>query len=42
MWNHEDTIMDNVFSYVVATEIMNDDCESHTIDECRERHDWPK
>ena len=42
MWDHETIIVDNIFSFAVATEIMNDEFEPHSVDECRKRHDWPK
>ncbi|KAL5809036.1 hypothetical protein ACOSQ3_029727 [Xanthoceras sorbifolium] len=42
IWNREETIIDDIFSYTVATEIINDDYEPHGIDDCRQRHDWPK
>ena len=42
MWNRGETIIDDIFSYTVATEILNDDCEPHNIDDCRQRFDWPK
>ena len=42
LWNREETIIDDVFSYTVATEIINDDYEPHNLDDCRQRSDWPK
>ena len=42
LWNHEETIIDDVFSYIVATEIINDDYEPHNLDDCKQRSDWPK
>ena len=42
MWNRETTIVDNVLSYAIAIEIMNDEFEPHSVDECRQRHDWLK
>lgn len=42
MWNRENTIVDNMSSYVVAAEIMMDDSEPRIINECKGRHDWPK
>ena len=35
-------IIEDIFSFAVATEIMIDDSEPHTVDECRQRYDWPK
>ena len=36
--------MDNVFVYDVALNIMkgNEDLEPLSVEECRQRHDWPK
>ena len=43
MWNCETVIIDNIFSFAVATEILNDDdFEPRTMAECKQRHDWPK
>ena len=42
MWNREETIIDDIFSYTVATEILNDDYEPHNLDDCRQRSNWPK
>ena len=42
MWNRGETIIDDIFSYTVAAEILNDDYEPHNIDDCRQRSDWPK
>ena len=42
MWNREETIIDDIFSYTVATEILNDDYEPHNLNDCRQRSDWPK
>ena len=41
LWDRKEIVIDNVFSYTVATEITND-FEPQTVDECRQRHDWPK
>ena len=40
MWNSKETIISDTFSNTVATE--NNDYETHSIDDCRQRHDWPK
>ncbi|KAK0606152.1 hypothetical protein LWI29_034632 [Acer saccharum] len=42
MWNRKETIIDDIFLYTVATEILNNDCEPHNLDDCRQRSDWPK
>ncbi|KAK1570985.1 hypothetical protein Q3G72_010194 [Acer saccharum] len=39
MWNRKETIIDDIFSYTVATEILNDDCEPYNLDDCRQRSD---
>ena len=39
MWNRGETIIDDIFSYIVAIKILNDDCEPHNIDDCRQRFD---
>ena len=41
LWDRKEIVIDNVFSYTVATEITND-FEPQTVDECRQRHDWTK
>ena len=43
-WNRKDIIIDDVFAYSVAINVMteNDDFEPKSIDECRQRKDWPK
>ena len=36
-------IIDNIFSFAVATEIIKgDDTEPRSVNECRQRHDWLK
>ena len=43
IWDHTKMSITNLFSFAVVTKILSDDdLESHTIDECRRRHDWPK
>ncbi|KAL6576893.1 hypothetical protein OROMI_011169 [Orobanche minor] len=44
MWDRNKVLVDDKFSFTVATEITkdNDDCEPQSIEECREIHDWPK
>ncbi|CAH9090012.1 unnamed protein product [Cuscuta epithymum] len=43
-WNRNDIDVNDIFSYAIATDIMNehDDNEPKSIDECRRRNDWPK
>ena len=42
-WDPKLIDIDEVFAFTMACEIMNDfDFERQSIDECRERHDWPK
>ena len=42
--NRSETIVDNVFAYNVALDIMNEieDFEPKSVEECRHRNDWPK
>ncbi|KAM2228185.1 hypothetical protein ACFXTI_014911 [Malus domestica] len=41
VWNRNEMIVDDVFSYSVATDIMlSDDIELRSVDECRRRTDW--
>ena len=47
MWEQKKLVMDDIFSYVVATKISkgndeNYDTEPHSINECRQRNDWAK
>ena len=44
MWERKKLIIDDIFTYAVATEISkgNDDTEPRSINECRQRNDWPK
>ena len=42
LWNRNDIIIDDMFAFSVAYEIMHDDYESRSIIECRQRQDWPK
>ena len=43
-WDRNEIEVDDVFSYHIAREIMNEneDLEPESIDECRRRKDWPK
>ncbi|KAM1716481.1 hypothetical protein EV2_024876 [Malus domestica] len=41
VWNRNEMIVDDAFSYSVATDIMlSDDIEPRSVDECRRRTDW--
>ncbi|KAM1466174.1 hypothetical protein ACFX1X_045115 [Malus domestica] len=41
VWNMNEMIIDDAFSYSVATDIMlNDDIEPRSFDECQRRTDW--
>ena len=42
--NRSEIVVDYVFTYNVATNIMqdNEDHEPQSIIECRQRNDWPK
>ena len=43
LWDRKKTIIDDIFSFVVATEIVkSDDIEPRSVNECRQRHDWLK
>ena len=45
MWDRKETVIDDVFSYAVATQISkgsDNDTEPRTLNECRQRVDWPK
>ena len=47
MWERKKLVIDDIFTYAVATEISkgndeNDDTEPRSINECRQRNDWPK
>ena len=43
-WKWNDVVVDNIFAYNVATEIMqqDEDHEPKSVDECRQRNGWPK
>ena len=43
-WKRHETVVDNVFAYVAAFQITeeNEDHEPKSVDECRRRNDWPK
>ena len=42
--NRNNIVVDNTFSYNVAVEIMqqDEDLEPRSVNECRQRNDWPK
>jgi len=44
IWNRHKVIIDDGFAYNLALEVMdkNEDQEPHSIEECKERKDWPK
>ena len=43
-WNRTDVVVDNIFAYNVAHNIIheNEDSEPKSVEECRNRKDWPK
>ncbi|KAL0553874.1 hypothetical protein IC582_007778 [Cucumis melo] len=43
-WNRINVVVDNIFAYNVAQNIIheNEDYEPKFVDECRNRKDWPK
>ncbi|CAL2237733.1 unnamed protein product [Prunus armeniaca] len=43
-WDRKKAIVDDVFAYMVAIDIIkdNEDLEPKTIEECRHRENWPK
>jgi len=43
-WNRNNIVVDNIFAYNVAIEIMQqgEDVEPKSVNECRQRNDWPK
>ena len=44
LWNRNNIVIDNIFAYNVAIEIMqqDEDFEPKSIHECKQRNDWPK
>ena len=42
LWNRNDIIIDDMFAFLMAYEIMHDDYELRSITECHQRQDWPK
>ncbi|WCJ38518.1 Retrovirus-related Pol polyprotein from transposon RE1 [Euphorbia peplus] len=43
-WNRKNIVVDNVFAYNIAIDILNEneDLEPTSVEECRNRDDWPK
>ncbi|KAM2308198.1 hypothetical protein COP1_030342 [Malus domestica] len=42
LWDRNEIIIDDMFAFAIATEIiLSDDIEPRSIDECRQRPDWP-
>jgi hypothetical protein len=43
IWNRNEIIIDDIFVFAVATEIINsDDIEPRSVDECQRRDNWQK
>ena len=42
LWNRNEIIIDDMFAFSMAYEIMHDDYESRSITKCCQRQDWPK
>ncbi|KAM0969643.1 hypothetical protein ACFX2A_018132 [Malus domestica] len=43
LWDRNEILFDDMFAFTVATEIiLSDDIEPHSVDECKQRQDWPK
>jgi len=43
MWARNEIIVDHVFAYEIANDIVNDEeREPQSVEECRHRNDWPK
>ena len=40
LWDRNEIVIDNMFAFLVANEIINDDYKSRSIIECRQRQDW--
>ncbi|GLT35869.1 hypothetical protein SLA2020_102850 [Shorea laevis] len=43
-WNRNDVVIDDVFAFAIANDIVNEngDLEPKSIEECQQRSDWPK
>ncbi|XP_070676286.1 uncharacterized protein [Malus domestica] len=43
LWDRNEIIIDDMFAFAIATEIiLSDDIEPCSVDECKQRQDWPK
>ncbi|KAM2860900.1 hypothetical protein COP2_026148 [Malus domestica] len=43
LWDRNEIIIDDMLAFAVATKIiLSDDLEPRSIDECKQRQDWPK
>ena len=43
LWDQNEIIINDMFTFLVATEIiLSDGIEARSVDECKQRHDWPK
>ncbi|XP_076906331.1 putative mitochondrial protein AtMg00820 [Bidens hawaiensis] len=43
MWNRNETHVDDVFAYAIATDVINEnDYIPKTLEECMHRKDWPR
>ena len=42
LWDWNEIVIDDIFAFSVANEVINDDYEPRSITECRQRYDWPK
>ena len=44
LWDRTKVVINKVFFFAVATEILkeDDDHEARSVDECRSKHDWSK
>ena len=44
LWNRNNVVIDNIFVYIVAIEIMqqDEDFEPKSVHECKLRNNWPK
>ncbi|KAM1090301.1 hypothetical protein ACFX19_018157 [Malus domestica] len=43
LWDRNEIIIDDMFAFAIATEIiLSDDIEPRSVDECRQRQNWPK
>ena len=44
IWNQKNVVIDNIFAYNVAIDIMQQDeyFEPKSFHKCRQRNDWPK